>query len=68
MPNTAQVISVKQTTSLNSANRFVPVTRVVIMVGEHGPFTKDFPKDGDSPEVINAWKAERVNYVNSIGG
>lgn len=67
MPNNdVTVISIKQTPAVGADLKIRNVTRVSIMVGEHGTFTKDFPAGQDSPEIINAWKQQKKNEVNAI--
>lgn len=41
-------------------------TRVTIKVGNFGPFTKDFPAGQDSPEIIQAWKADQQRQVQVV--
>jgi len=54
--------------SVDNNLRMVNVTRVTIHVGEHGPFTKDFPEGQDGPETINAWKNQKALEVQSVVG
>jgi len=44
------------------------VTRVTIMVGSNGPFSRDFDGPEDNPEFINAWKQQKQNEIRSIIG
>lgn len=41
-------------------------TRVSILVGSFGPFTKDFPQGQDSPDEVNAWKLQQQQAVHNI--
>jgi hypothetical protein len=65
---TVRVISIKQVPVVGADLRFKNHTRVSIMVGDHGAFTKDFAPGADSPEAINAWKQEQANAVRAITG
>lgn len=65
---TVRVISVKEVPAVGADLQFHTVTRVVIMVGSHGTFTKDFPAPGNTPEIINAWKAQKQHEVQAIVG
>lgn len=65
---TVEVSAVKDVPVADRQGKFATVTRVTIMVGEHGPFTKDFPEGANSPEVINAWKQVKANEVRAITG
>jgi hypothetical protein len=63
-----RVLSVKDVPKAGDLGRFATVTRVVIMVGDHGTFTKDFPLGENTPEIINAWKQQKANEVRAIVG
>jgi len=63
-----RVINIKQVPVVGTDLRFKTVTRVSIMVGDHGAFSKDFPAGEDTPETINAWKQQQANAVRAIAG
>jgi hypothetical protein len=41
-------------------------TRVTILVGDFGPFTKDFAQGQDTPDDINAWKLQQQQAIHTI--
>lgn len=49
-------------------NAIKNVTRVTILVGGYGPFSKDFPQGEDSIENINAWKMQQQQQVKMVAG
>jgi hypothetical protein len=63
-----RVISVKHVPAVGQDLQLRNTTRVTIMVGSHGPFTKDFDGGEDTPEFINAWKTQQQNAVRAIIG
>lgn len=46
--------------------RITRVTRVSMLVGTHGPFTKDFYPPENTADNINAWKLQTQQYVQSL--
>jgi hypothetical protein len=46
--------------------RIVRVTRVSMLVGTHGPFSKDFYPPHNTQDDINAWKIQQQQYVQSV--
>ena len=43
-------------------------TRLTIMIGEYGPFSRDFEPGEDSTEALNAWIQQQVQNVRTITG
>lgn len=63
---TIRVLGFEHIPQTDQFNRINSVTRVRIMVGNYGPFTKDFAKGEDGVDAIQAWKQQMVSQVQSI--
>lgn len=44
------------------------VTRVTFWVGKFGPFTEEFPKGQDGPDVIQAAITRKVQALRQLNG
>jgi hypothetical protein len=63
---TVTVQNVQHVPAMGSDLRLRQITRVSILVGSYGPFTKDFPPGQDSPDQINAWKLIKQQEIQAI--
>jgi exosome complex RNA-binding protein Rrp4 len=66
--NDVRVVSIKHVPAVGNDLQLLNVTRVTIMVGSNGPFSRDFEGAEDTPEFINAWKQQKQNEIRSIIG
>lgn len=60
------VVNVSEIPLIGSDGRVVRATHVTILVGKHGPFSKDFYPPDNTPEAINAWKVQQQQHIQSI--
>lgn len=65
---TIKLLSLQHVPVVGINNQWAHITRVSIMVGPYGPFTKDFAAGADSPEAVNAWKQTQAQNVRVIAG
>lgn len=63
---TVRVTNVSEVPIIGQDNRTIRATHVTIMVGRHGPFSKDFYPPDNTPEAINAWKIQQRQHIESI--
>lgn len=62
-------VNVREVPNFDRQGKAHLVTRVTMYVGDHGPFTQDFGPTTDrqnTPEAINAWKAEVVSRLMAV--
>jgi len=46
MPQTVTINRIIETVGRGEGNRIIPMLRVEFMVGQHGPFSQEFPREG----------------------
>lgn len=63
---TVKVLSVSEIPLIDSSLRTIRAKHVTIMVGKHGPFSKDFSPPKDTLDDINAWKLQQQQYVQAV--
>jgi hypothetical protein len=61
-----RVISITHVPLVGSDLKITRWTRVTILVGDFGPFTKDFAQGQDTPDDINAWKLQQQQAIHTI--
>lgn len=61
-----RVTNVSEVPIIGQDNRVIRATHVTIMVGNHGPFSKDFYPPDNTPDAINAWKIQQQQHIQSI--
>ena len=65
---TIQVTGFTHVPIIGNDMRIVRATRVSILVGAFGPFTRDFMPPDDTTEHINAWKMQQQQAVQAVAG
>jgi hypothetical protein len=63
---TVKVVNVSEVPLIGADTRIVRATHVTIMIGRHGPFSKDFYPPNNTTEAINAWKIQQQQHIQSI--
>ena len=61
-----QVREYKHTFSTDGMGKLKPIVRVVITVGDYGPFAKDFPDDDNIIPAVQNWKAMKIAEVQTV--
>lgn len=63
---TVHDINVKDATIFGAMGKVTQVKRVTIMIGDHGPFTKDFPIDAATTTAIKSWIDDQVAMLSDL--
>ena len=65
---TVSIKNIRESVGVNDQNAIEPRITVTYMVGAHGPFTKDFPKEGFEPMKAKAELAQFGTQLQQLAG
>jgi hypothetical protein len=65
---TANNVRIQNTSQFGKGGAITQVERVTFYVGDHGPFSHDFPAGQDNTVAIRQYIDAKVSYINGLVG